>query len=502
MNPEPTGGEVAVAHRALTSARRGTGVAVVVGPALFVAILTAPLPLGPEAHRLLAIFAWTAAYWVTETLPLPVTALLSSTLCILLGVAPARTVLGAYGDPIVFLFIASFVLAEATRKTGLDRRFAFAVLQTSWASRTPGRLLLSVGVITCVLSLWLSNTATTALMLPVAVGLLQATGHVAAAGSSRLAPALLLMLTWSASVAVGLPIGSPPNLIALGMIRDFTSHRLTFFDWAAVAMPLTVAMLGLCWVILWARYRVADERLDVAAFVRAEGARLGAWSLGERVVMLVFVLACVLWLLPGAAAIVAGAEAAPTRLLEQRLGESVVGLLAAILLFVLPAERAPWQPVLTWRDVASIDWGTILLFGGSLALGRLMFETKLADTLGGTMLALAGSDLWAITALAIVLGIALSEVSSNTAAASTLVPLVIVVAGTAGVSPVPPAMGAALGASFGFMLPVSTPPNAIVYGSRLVPLSAMIRSGICLDVAGAGLIWAGLRILCPLLGLD
>jgi sodium-dependent dicarboxylate transporter 2/3/5 len=476
--------------------------AVAAGPLLFAAILAAPLPgLSPAAQRLLAIFAWTAAYWVTETLPLPVTALLSSTLCILLGVAPARTVLAAYGDPIVFLFIASFVLAEATRTTGLDRRFAFAVLQTRWASRSPGRLLLSVGVITCVLSLWLSNTATTALMLPVVLGVLRATGHVGTAGTSAFAPGLLLMLTWSASVAVGLPIGSPPNLIALAMIRDFTTHRLTFFDWAAVAMPLTIAMLLLCWLILRASYRPPDTALGAAAYATAEGARLGRWTVGERVVLCVFLLACTLWMLPGAVVMIAGPEAPAATLLEQRLGESVVGLLAAILLFVVPGQRRPWRPVLAWRDVARIDWGTLLLFGGSLALGRLMFETRLADALGGAMLALAGGDLWAITALAIVLGVVLSEVSSNTAAASTLVPLVIVVAGTAGVSPVPPAMGAALGASFGFMLPVSTPPNAIVYGSRLVPLRAMIRSGIYLDVAGAVLIWVGLRVLCPLLGL-
>lgn len=479
------------------------GAAAIAGPLLFAAILAAPLPgLGPEAHRLLAIFALTAVYWVTETLPLPVTALLSSTLCILLGVASARTVLAAYGDPIIFLFIASFVLAEATKKTGLDRRLAFTVLATSWASRTPGRLLLSVGIVTCVLSLWLSNTATTALMLPVVVGLLRATGHAEASGRSSFAPGLLLMLTWSASVAVGMPIGSPPNLIALAMIRDFTSHRLTFFDWAAVAMPLTVAMLLLCWLILRASYRAPEGTLDPAAYVRAERMRLGRWTPGERVVLGVFLLACVLWMLPGGVAMVAGPDARATILLELRLGESVVGLLAAIALFALPARRDPWQPVLAWRDVTGIDWGTILLFGGSLALGRLVFETKLADTLGGAMLALAGGDLWAITALAIALGVVLSEVSSNTAAASTLVPLVIVVAGTAGVSPIPPAMGAALGASFGFMLPVSTPPNAIVYGSRLVPLSAMIRSGICLDVAGAVLIWVGLRLLCPLLGLD
>lgn len=478
--------------------RRGARVAA--GPLVFLAILVTPVPgIGPEAHRLLAVFAWTVAYWVTESLPLPVTALLSSALCVLLGIAPAQVVLAAYGDPIIFLFIGSFVLAEATKTTGLDRRFAFAVLERSWASRTPARLLLSVGVVTCFLSLWLSNTATTALMLPVGVGLLRAIGH--GDGGSRFATGLLLMLTWASSVAVGLPIGSPPNLIALAMVRDFTGRRLTFFDWASVAMPLTVVMLLLCWTILHRSYGESRTDLDVGAYAVAERERLGAWTDGQRVVLGVFLFAATLWMLPGVVAIVAGAEAGVTRLLEARLPESVVALLAAILLFVLPAERRPWQPVLAWRDATRIDWGTVLLFGGSLTLGRLMFETKLAGALGGALLHLSAGDLWAITALAIVLGIALSEISSNTAAASTLVPLVIVVAGSAGVSPIPPAMGAALGASFGFMLPVSTPPNAIIYGSRLVPLNAMIRSGIVLDVAGAALIWVGLRILCPLLGV-
>ena len=462
-----------------------------------------PAPgIGLEAHRLLAVFVWTAAYWGTEALPLPVTALLSSALCVLLGIAPAPTVLAAYGDPVIFLFIGSFVLAEAMKTTGLDRRFAFSVLERRWASRTPGRLLLSIGAVTCFLSLWLSNTATTALMLPVGIGLLRATGHGEEGVKSRFATGLLLMLTWASSVAVGLPIGSPPNLIALAMVRDVTEHRLTFFDWASVAMPLTVAMLILCWLILRRSYAPTDgEELDVGAFAAAERARLGPRTSGQRVVLAVFVLAATLWMLPGATAMVAGADAPLTRLLEARLPESVVALLAAILLFVLPAERWPWRPTLAWSDAARIDWGTVLLFGGSLALGRLMFETKLAGALGGVLLHLAGGDLWTITALAIVLGIALSELSSNTAAASALIPLAIAVAGSAGVSPIPPAIGAALGASFGFMLPVSTPPNAIVYGSRLVPLGAMIRSGIVLDVCGAVLIWVGLRILCPLFGL-
>jgi sodium-dependent dicarboxylate transporter 2/3/5 len=157
---------------------------------------------------------------------------------------------------------------------------------------------------------------------------------------------------------------------------------------------------------------------------------------------------------------------------------------------------------MTWGRAATIDWGTILLFGGGLSLGRLMFETRLAATIGGAAAELSGAEgVWALTAVAIVIGVALSETCSNTASASMLVPVVIAVAESLGVSPIPPAMGAALGASFGFMLPVSTPPNAMVYGSGLVPLREMIRSGIVLDVSGTVLIWVTLRVLCPLLGV-
>lgn len=476
--------------------------ALAAGPSFFLTVLLVPLPgLGPQAHRLLAVFAWTVVYWATEALPLPVTALLSSTLCVLLGVAPAGVVLAAYGDPIIFLFIGSFVLAEATKTTGLDRRLAFAVLRRPWASRTPGRLLLSIGVITCAMSLWLSNTATTALMLPVGLGLLRAMGETEGTGDTRFATGLLLMLTWSSSVAVGIPIGSPPNLIALGMIRDLTDRRLTFFDWTAVTMPLTLVMLLVCWLILRRSYAPPRVEPGLGAYLTAERERHGPWTGAQRSVLGVFGVACVLWMLPGGAALLAGPDAAVTRLLDQRLPESAVALLAAVLLFVVPAERGGHRPILAWPDAARIDWGTVLLFGGGLALGRLMFDTKLAEALGDTMLRLAGGDLWTITALAIVLGVVLSEISSNTASASMLVPLVIALADRAGVSPIPPAMGAALGASFGFMLPVSTPPNAIVYGSRLVPLRAMVRSGLCLDLTGIVLIWIGLRILCPLLGV-
>ena len=483
---------------------RKRAVGILLGPLLFAAVLVWPFAgLSPQAHRLAAVFAWAVAYWVTEALPIAVTALLASVLCIILGVAPAATVLAPYGDPIIFLFLGSFILAEAMRQSGLDRRFAFAILRYPAATRTPGVLMAALGLITWTVSMWVSNTATTAIMLPVGLGILRSLGGIGDLSKSRFPVGFMLMLTWASSVAVGLPIASPPNLIAISMIRDLAGRRLTFFDWVAVTMPLAVLMLVLCWAILWIRYGVrGTAAADVQAYVAVERGKLGLWTRAEINVAAVFLVAAVLWMLPGAVALMTSPESAIPRFFEAHLPESVVALIAAILLFLLPTDVRRGEFTMTWRQAVRIDWGTILLFGGGLALGRLMFETKLAAAVGAAIVRISGAEnVWALTAVTIALGIVLSEASSNTASASMLIPTVIAVAVGLGISPIPPVLGAALGASFGFMLPVSTPPNAIVYGSGLVPLAEMITSGIWLDVAGGILIWVGLRILCPLVGV-
>jgi sodium-dependent dicarboxylate transporter 2/3/5 len=188
--------------------------------------------------------------------------------------------------------------------------------------------------------------------------------------------------------------------------------------------------------------------------------------------------------------------------LNARLPEAIVALFAAVLLFVLPLNLREGQFTLTWDQAVRIDWGTILLFGGGLALGTLMFDTGVAKALGETITGRLGiSSLWAITALSIAMAIVLSEATSNTASANMIIPVVIGICQTAGISPIPPALGACLGASYGFMLPVSTPPNAIVYGSGLVTIPAMVRAGILFDVLGFAIIWCGLRLLCPWMGL-
>jgi solute carrier family 13 (sodium-dependent dicarboxylate transporter), member 2/3/5 len=364
--------------------------------------------------------------------------------------------------------------------------------------------LLAVVVFLAPLDLWVSNTATTAMMLPIGLGVLAALGqgHSQEIGKTPYATAMMLMLTWGSSVAVGLPIGSPPNLIAISMARELAHRPLTFANWVQVAMPLTFAMLLLCYGLLHRLYRDTSlSTAGLAEYVAKERRQLGRWSRGQKSVGGVFLLLATLWLTPAGLTAVFGSTHPVAVWTDRHLPEAGAAFLAACLLFCLPGNE-PRQAVLSWREAAQIDWGTILLFGGGLSLGKLMFETRLADALGRAITVHLGiSDLWGITAVAVVLGIMVSEAASNTASASAIIPSVLAVAAAAGVSPRPPLFGAALGASFGFMLPVSTPPNAIVYSSGLVPLRQMIRAGIWLDLVGALLIWLYLRIVCPLFGM-
>ena len=341
------------------------------------------------------------------------------------------------------------------------------------------------------------------MMLPVGTGLLAGMGNLGDSHQSRFPTGLLLMLTWASSVAVGVPVGSPPNLIAIGLLRDLTDRRITFFQWALVTMPITIVMLALAWLILWRRYSAhSTQGAGVEDHLAAERARLGPWSRAQANVAGVFALASVLWMLPGVVGMITGPEAPLAAALEHHMPESVVALGAAVLLCALPTDWRRGEFTLTWQQALRIDWGTILLFGGGLSLGRLTFETGLAEGVGRALVEFSGVEgLWGLTAVAIALGIVLSETASNTASASMIVPVMIAVADGSGLSPIPPALGAALGASFGFVLPVSTPPNAIIFGSGLVPLREMVRAGFMLDLAGAVAIWLGLRILCPLFGV-
>jgi sodium-dependent dicarboxylate transporter 2/3/5 len=218
--------------------------------------------------------------------------------------------------------------------------------------------------------------------------------------------------------------------------------------------------------------------------------------------LVAFGFAVFLWMLPGVLAVFGLEDAPISDWLDARLPEASVAVVAALLLFVLPVRLREGEFTLSWAEAVKIDWGTILLFGGGLTLGTLMFETGVAGAMGEAFAAQLGtSSLWGFTFTAIAVGIVMSETTSNTAAANMVIPVVIAIAQASDLNPIPPALGAVFGASFGFMLPVSTPPNAIVYGSGLIPIPKMMRAGVVFDVLGLFIIWSGLRVMCPLLGL-
>ncbi len=448
-----------------------------------------------------SVFAATVALWVTEALPLAVTALLSTTLLVLLGGLPGREAFGAYGDQIIVLFIGSFIIAKAMEDSGLDRRAAYWLMSKPWATRSLSSTLLSLGAIACVLSLFVSNTATTAMLLPIGRTILKEVGHEGR--GDPVSTSVLLMLTWGSSIAVGTIIGTPPNVIGVALVREATGVSVNFVEWAVFAMPVTAVMLLLAWLQLRRPLRGAQpETARAHEHAKEEYAKVGRFSDAEKGALGAFLVALTFWVAPGLVEYALGSESPVAKALTARVPEAVAALLGATVLFVWPAKGLEGGRVMTWARATRIEWGTILLFAGGLALGKATFDSGLAQVIGEGLAAATGArDVWAITALSIALAIALSELASNTASATTVVPVAIALSNAAGVSPVPAALGATVGASLGFMLPISTAPNAIVYSTGLIPPGVMFRRGFVFDVLGFLVTLGCLRVILPLLGL-
>jgi sodium-dependent dicarboxylate transporter 2/3/5 len=467
--------------------RRTTGL--FLGPAVLLVLLFAPLPLAPAAHKLAAILAMMVVLWITEALPLAVTALIGPLLTIVLGVVPARTAFAPFADPIIFLFIGSFMLAEAMFVHGLDRRIAFGALSSKLVGGSPVRILIAFGGVSAGISMWISNTATTAMMFPIGLSIVShlTQGRESDAKTREFATAMMLICAFGASIGgIGTPIGTPPNLIGIGMLSRIAGTEISFFEWMVLGVPIVLVLMGFLVAYF---YFVALRGLDVQAAgagrIEEELARLGPVSRGQRNVLVAFGVTVALWLFPGVLAVLGLGQSAFARAYTAAVPESVAAMTGAILLFLLPLNWRARQFTLKWDEAVRIDWGIILLFGGGLAMGELAFSTGLAEAMGrGITSWLPVRSEAALTILFTAVAIVMSEAASNTASANMIVPIAIAVSQASGVDPLQPALGATLGASMGFMMPISTPPNAIVYSSGHVPITAMMRHGVVLDIVG------------------
>jgi solute carrier family 13 (sodium-dependent dicarboxylate transporter), member 2/3/5 len=459
------------------------------GPLVLLALLFLPLPLAPAAHKLAAILAMMVVLWISEALPLAVTALIGPVLAIVLGVAPARTVFAPFADPIIFLFIGSFMLAEAMFVHGLDRRIAFGALSSRAVGGSAVRIFCVYGAVGAGISMWISNTATTAMMYPIGLSIVAhlTEGRESDVHSREFATAMMLIAAFGASIGgIGTPIGTPPNLIGVGMLERIAQQKVTFFEWMAFGVPVVVMLFGILTAYFYFRtLRHLTLTAGRADAIRGELERLGPIAVGQRNVLIAFGATVTLWLLPGVLAIVGLGDSAFARRLATAVPESVAALIGAALLFLLPLNWRARRFTLTWEEAVRIDWGIILLFGGGLAMGELAFSTGFAESMGrGITSWLPTTSALSLTVLFTAVAIVMSEAASNTASANMIVPVAIAVAQAAGVNPLQPALGATLGASMGFMMPISTPPNAIVYSSGYVPIGAMMKHGIVLDIAG------------------
>jgi sodium-dependent dicarboxylate transporter 2/3/5 len=474
------------------------------GPLLALAILLAPLDLPAPAQRVAAVLALMIVLWMTEALPLAVTALIGPTLCVLLGVATVQVAFAAFADPVIFLFIGSFILAQGMIVHRLDRRLAFTALSSKWVGSSGLRLVVVFACVTAFLSMWMSNTATTAMMFPLGLAVLSELGRERKGdrGFQRYAMAMMLVTSFSASIGgMATPVGTPPNLIGLGLLRTQAGINIAFAEWMLLGVPIVVALMALLIAgFLLPRARAIQLGPEAVQTVADELRKLGAPTVGERNVLLAFAVTIVLWVLPGVFSLGLGDTHPLTRSFATMVPESIAAVIGGLLLLVMPVSWRDRQFTLSWPEASRIDWGIVLLFGGGLAMGRMSDTTGLSAAIGqGIAGRFPDAGTVGLTMVFTAVAIVMSEAASNTAAANIIVPTAIAVSKAAGIDPLEPALGATLGASLGFMMPISTPPNAIVYSSGYIPLGDMVRNGILLDIVGYFVVIAGVLALGGLL---
>ena len=448
------------------------------------------LELTGAARAALALMVWMATWWLTEAVDVPATALLPLVVLPFAGVASIEEAAEPYASPVIFLFLGGFLLARAMQRWSLERRIALRVLAR--AGTRPHVLVGAFMVTTAVLSAFVSNTATVAMMYPIGLsvmGLLDGDRSGGGPSAASFAPALMLGIAYASSIGgLATIIGSPPNGFLVQYARDHLGHEITFLGWLGVGLPVTVALLPCAW---WWLVRVAHPvgRVPIpggAQRIAADLRALGAPRPGEWATFLVFCAAVTCWVCrPWIARLV------------PEISDTGIAVAAGLVLFAIPVDRRGTRFVLDWRSAEDLPWGVLVLFGGGLSLAAAVDRSGAAAFLGSQATALTGLPPLGTTLVVTAGVIFLTELTSNTATAATLVPILAVCAVPAGLDPLSLVVPATLAASCAFMLPVATPPNAIVYASGRVTIGQMARAGLVLNLVAIAVITALGHLLGP-----
>lgn len=453
-------------------------IGLIAGPVIAAAILLSPSPdgLSQQGWWTAAVGMWMVIWWMTEAIPLAATAILPVVLFPVLGVNDIQSISPSYAHPLIFLFLGGFLLARAMSVWQLDTRLALNVLNVAGSS--PGRVIGATMAVTAFLSMWISNTASAMVMLPIGLSIVSTFQEHQVSNLERTAPALLLGIAFAATIGgMGTLIGTPPNALFAAFMAENYGIEISFLRWMLIGVPLILIMLPITWVVLTQIAFKVDKKQSrhAAELIRQKLGVLPVMSGAERLLTGLVLLVAACWIC--------------RPLLEDiapwlQLTDAGIAMTGALLLFVLPVDIKRGHFLLSWKEAVGIRWDVLILFGGGLALASMIGESDLAQWMGAQLIALRVLPLFLLLLAVGALVVFVGELASNTAMAAVFLPI----AGAAAIGMGEPSLlltlPVALFATLGFMLPVATPPNAIVFGSGAVQMGHMLRAGFLLDIIG------------------
>ena len=449
----------------------------ILGPLVFVStfFLSTPDEMSENGFRLLGVILWMAIWWISEVVPIAVTALLPIILFPSLNILNIQETGSNYGHKYIFLFIGGFILANAIQKWNLHKRIALNIILKIGGSTD--KIILGFMLATGFLSMWISNTATTVMMLPIALSVInQLNDHPDTLENENkvFGKALMLGVAYSASAGgIATLIGTPPNLIFAGFAQDNFNIEISFFQWMKIGLPISIVLMVFIWLLL-TKYAFKLNKVGFPGGkeeIKRLLFKMGKISNEEKKILFVFTLTILCWIF----------RKNTINLLIPNFDDSMIAISSAIILFILPSKDKK-EPILKWKDAVTIPWGILLLFGGGLSIAKGFQSTGLDTWIGEQLTFMTFTNSFIII-LIVVAGVNfLTEMTSNMATTAMLLPVMIPIANLMQINPYLLLVGTTLAASCAFMLPVATPPNAVVFGSRLLKISDMVKAGIMINI--------------------
>ncbi|MEN8637100.1 DASS family sodium-coupled anion symporter [Pseudoalteromonas distincta] len=449
---------------------------------LLTCLFDPPTGMSVAAFKTAGLAFWMASWWVSEVVPIPATALLPLVISPLADIAAIKSVAAPYAHPLIFLFLGGFLISIAMERWGLHKRIALSTML--YAGKKPSLQILAMMLVTAFLSMWMSNTATAVMMLPIALSITSLVKQ-SDPENEGFGKALLLSIAYGASIGgIATLIGTPPNALMAAYLSDSYQIEIGFAQWMIVGVPLSLSMLVISWVWLTKfAYKVDanvknDQKIDTKAVFTTQLKNLGIMQRAEKGVLFVFVLAALCWIFRPLLGDITGLN----------ISDTTIAIAAALLLFVMPANKGKNERILDWHHASEVPWGVLLLFGGGLTLASQIKSSGLADFIAQMIEGVSTIPLVMSVLVVVALITFLTEITSNTATAAGFLPLLGPVAESITGSPLVWVIPAAIACSCAFMMPVATPPNAIVFGSGQIQMRDMIRAGFVLNIVAIVLI--------------